>query len=189
MPRSIHNKYLDMTKFKYTLFVTLMLFASFLGFSQTTRTESTKSENKIHRADREEEPRTDGLKKISTTSAIEDDFDIDFDEEAFEANIERAVEKAMSSLEVAMDRLETNMESLEMTLEDLDPIEIPELNLEPFEVDLGDLDIDIDIDENKFKWNDSEELDFEENDEFLRDKDKVKSKSDNEKSKGLKKIN
>ncbi len=179
-----------MTKLKYTLFIILMLSIGFPGFSQTTVIEPQKSEKKIQRAGTEDEPRTDGLKRISTRLADEDDFDIDIDEEAFEANIERVVERAMSSVEVALERLETNMESIEVNLEDLHPIEIqiPELNLEPFEVDLGDLDIDIDIDENRFNWSGDAELDIEE-DEFIQNTIKKKSKSDKEKSRGLKKIN
>jgi hypothetical protein len=185
------------------------------AFSQEANTK--KAETKTQSVVTKEEPRTDGLKRISTRTSRDWDFDIHIDEEALEANIERAVEQAMKDVEIALEKLEKleiHIEPIEINLQklnlDMKPIEIhiPNLNIdiEPIIIDLDDLDIDIDIDEDfdhDVDWdNDNDEDDFLNKDknkekEKMKDKSKTKDKSDTEstdqkekdKAKGLKKIN
>ena len=192
-----------------TLFVFLILALSIVpGFSQDANTK--KAETKTSSVVIKEEPRSDGLKKITTRTSRDWDFDIHIDEEALEANIELAVEKAMKDLEIALEKLEKleiHIEPIEINLVnlnlDMKPIEIhiPNLNIEiePIIIDLDDMDIDMDDDfDRDFDWdndddndndeNRDEDLDEDDNDEdtFLnkdKEKDKQKNKSDvNDKS-------
>lgn len=187
------------------LFVILIVLLASPGFSQDPKKAETNSDSKVSK----EEPRADGLKRISGRPAREYDFDIHIDEKALEANIERAVERAMRDVEEALDkleRLEINIEPIEIDLGDLnldiDPIEIhiPELDIdidiEPFDMDM-DIDIDHDFDhdfDNDWDNDNDHDNDFDEDDEdtFLnkdknkdkiKEKDKQKNKSDlNDKS-------
>ena len=188
-----------------TLFVFLILALSIVpGFSQDANTK--KAETKTSSVVIKEEPRSDGLKKITTRTSRDWDFDIHIDEEALEANIELAVEKAMKDLEIALEKLEKleiHIEPIEINLVnlnlDMKPIEIhiPNLNIEiePIIIDLDDMDIDIDMDDDfdrDVDWDNDddndEDLDEDDNDEdtFLnkdKEKDKQKNKSDvNDKS-------
>ncbi len=195
------------------LYRTLFMFLIFAlavvpGFSQDANTK--KAETKTPPVVTKEEPRSDGLKKITTRTSRDWDFDIHIDEEALEANIELAVEKAMKDLEIALEKLEKleiHIEPIEINLVnlnlDMKPIEIhiPNLNIEiePIIIDLDDMDIDMDDDfDRDFDWdndddndndeNRDEDLDEDDNDEdtFLnkdKEKDKQKNKSDvNDKS-------
>ncbi len=187
------------------LFVILIVLLASPVFAQDTKKAETNSDSKVSK----EEPRADGLKRISGRPAREYDFDIHIDEKALEANIERAVERAMRDVEEALDkleRLEINIEPIEIDLGDLnldiDPIEIhiPELDIdidiEPFDMDM-DIDIDHDFDhdfDNDWDNDNDHDNDFDEDDEdtFLnkdknkdkiKEKDKQKNKSDlNDKS-------
>ena len=125
-----------------TLFVFLILALAIVpSFSQDANTTLKKIDKKTQREETKDESRSDGLMKIKSHSSHDRDFDIPIDEEALEANMERAVEKAMKSVELAMeqlDKLDIRMESIK--------INIPTLNVEidPIEIDLDDLDIDMD---------------------------------------------
>ena len=188
-----------------TLFVFLILALAVVpGFSQDANTK--KAGTKTPPVVTKEEPRADGLKKITTRTSRDWDFDIHIDEEALEANIELAVEKAMKDLEIALEKLEKleiHIEPIEINLVnlnlDMKPIEIhiPNLNIEiePIIIDLDDMDIDIDMDDDfdrDVDWDNDddndEDLDEDDNDEdtFLnkdKEKDKQKNKSDvNDKS-------
>ncbi len=177
------------------------------GFSQDANTK--KAESKTSSVVTKEEPRSDGLKKITTRTSRDWDFDIHIDEEALEANIELAVEKAMKDLEIALEKLEKleiHIEPIEINLGklnlDMKPIEIhiPNLNIEiePIIIDLDDMDIDIDMDhdfDRDFDWDNDDDNDNDEDidedndndeDKFLnkdknKEKDKMKDKSDTEK--------
>lgn len=187
------------------LFVILILLLAIPGFSQDPKKAEPKSDVKVSK----EEPRADGLKRISGRPAREYDFDIDIDEKALEANIERAVERAMRDVEEALDKLERldiHIEPIEINLGDLnldiDPIEIQipdldiDIDIEPLDMDM-DIDIDHDFDHDLDWDNDNHhdnDLDEDEDDEDsfvnkdknkdkLKEKDKQKNKSDqNDKS-------
>lgn len=200
-----------------TLFMFLILALAVVpGFSQEANTK--KAETKTPSVVTKEEPRSEGLKKITTRTSRDWDFDIHIDEAALEANIELAVEKAMKDVEIALEKLEKleiHIEPIEINLQklnlDMKPIDIhlPHLNIDiaPILIDLDDLDIDIDIDED-FDHDFDNDIDNDEDDEdnFLKkekDKEELKNKSDNkdksdkekteqkekDKAKGLKKIN
>lgn len=181
------------------LFVILMLLLASPGFSQDPKKTEIKSDSRVSK----EEPRADGLKKISGRPAREYDFDIHIDEKALEANIERAIEHAMRDVEEALDKLERqeiHIEPIEIELGDLnldlDPIEIhiPDLDIDidPIDIDLDDLDLDIDMDhdfDHDVDWdndndNDDNDEDLDEDDDedsFLnkdknKEKDKIKEK-------------
>ena len=187
----------------------ILSLATVSGFSQNVKTEK-KTQPEVTK----EEPRPDGLKKITTHSLRDRDFDIHIDHEALARNIEMAVEHAMKSVEGTLERLEINIDPIEINLKDLnvdiDPIvvNIPNLNIdiEPIEVDIPDLDIDVDMDHHHFDWDEDNDND-KDNDIYNDDdddndhhkafhKDKVKDKSEkkdksdkDDKSKGLKKLN
>jgi hypothetical protein len=140
-------------------------------FSQNTDKSDKSADSK------EESSRTNGLKRLTP---LHQKFEIN--EEELEANIERAIEHAMKSVDVALEKMEINLNSLD-NLKNLsiDPIKIhiPNINIEPIEVIIPNIDIDMDLDEHINKHHD-----------WSDDKDE-KSKSDkaSEKTKGLKKIN
>lgn len=162
------------------------------GFSQDSNTK--KAEAKTPPVVTNEEPRADGLRKITTRTSRDWDFDIHIDEAALEANIELAVEKAMKDVEIALEKLEKleiHIEPIEINLQklnlDMKPIDIhiPHLNIdiEPIIIDLDDMDIDIDMDED-FDHDFDNDIDNDEDDEddFLnkdknKQKDKMKDKS------------
>lgn len=188
------------------LFVILIVLLASPAFSQDPKKAETKSDSKVSK----EEPRADGLKRISGRPAREYDFDIHIDEKALEANIERAVERAMRDVEEALDKLERldiHIEPIEIDLGDLnlgiDPIEIhiPELdidiNIEPLDIDMDidhdfDHDFDHDWDNDNHHDNDLDEDEDDDEDTFMnkdkhkdkiKEKDKQKNKSDqNDKS-------
>lgn len=198
-----------------TLFVFLILSMIIVpGFSQEANTKN--AETKTPPVVTKEEPRADGLRKITTRTSRDWDFDIHIDEEDLEANIELAVEQAMKEMEVTLEKLEKleiHLEPIEINLQklnlDMKPIDIhlPHLNIDPILIDLDNLDIDIDIDED-FDHDVDNDIDNDEDDEdnFLKkekDKEELKNKSDNkdksdkekteqkekDKAKGLKRIN
>lgn len=97
--------------------------------------------------------RNDGLKKITNHSHRDWKFDVKIDEDKLERDIERAVETAMRSVEVALDkldRMEINIDPIEIDLGDLN------LDLDPIEIKIPELNIDINIDEDfdHDRWND-----------------------------------
>lgn len=177
------------------------------AFAQEVNTKKTETKTPVVT---KEEPRADGLRKLTTRKSSDWDFDIHIDEEALEANIERAVEKAMRDVEVAiekLEKLEIHIEPIEINLGklnlDMKPIDIriPNLNIEvePIIIDLEDLDIDIDIDDdidvdvdeddllpnknkNKEEWKNKSE------NKERHDSDKTKQ-NEKDKAKGLKKMN
>ncbi len=177
-----------------TLFVFLILALAIVpGFSQEANTK--KAETKTPPLVTKEEPRSVGLRKITTRTSRDWDFDIHIDEEALEANIERAVEQAMKDVEIALEKLEKleiHIEPIEINLQklnlDMKPIDIrlPNLNIDiaPILIDLDDLDLDIDIDEDfdhDIDWDNDNDKDLDEDDHdedtFLnKDKDKIKEK-------------
>ncbi|HEX5171880.1 MAG TPA: hypothetical protein VFW11_22025 [Cyclobacteriaceae bacterium] len=151
--------------------------------------------------------RTAGLRKIASGSHRMD-LEINIDDKAIEESVESAVGEAMASVETALEQMEIHIEPIEINLGDmdmnLDPvvINIPalDIDIEPVDIDLDDIDIDIDVDEDHFHWkNDAAQfLDKDKDKDKVKEKnkdkekDKVKDKSDkenNEKAKGLKKIN
>ena len=168
------------------------------GFSQGVNTK--KAETKTPPVVSKEEPRADGLKKISTRASRDWDFDIHIDEEALKANIELAVEKAMKDLEIALEkleRLEIHIEPIEINLVnlnlDMKPIEIhiPNLNIEiePIIIDLDDMDIDSDMDhdfDRDVDWDNDDDNDNDENRDEDKDNDKFLNKDKNKEKEELK---
>lgn len=176
-----------------TLLVFLILSMAVVpAFSQEINTK--KAESKTQSVVKEE-PREDGLRKISTRTPRDWDFDIHIDEEAMEANIERAVEQAMRDVEIAMEKLEKleiYIEPIEINLEkmnlDMKPIEIniPDLNIDIAPI-IIDLDIDIDMDEDfdhDEDWDSN--IDTDEDDFLNKDKNKEKDKEKNKDKSKLK---
>jgi hypothetical protein len=163
------------------------------GFSQEANTKKAETKTPVIT---KEELRSDGLRKITTRTSRDWDFDIHIDEAALEANIERAVEQAMKDVEIALEKLEKleiHIEPIEINLQklnlDMKPIDIhiPHLNIDiaPILIDLDDLDLDIDIDED-FDHDFDNDIDNDEDDEdnFLKkdknkEKEELKNKSDN----------
>lgn len=166
--------------------------------SQDANTKKTEAKTSVVA---KEEPRADGLKRISTRPSRDWDFDIHIDEEALEANIELAIENAMRDVEITLEKLEKleiHIEPIEINLQELDlntkpiQIRIPNLNIDiaPILIDLDDLDLDIDINEDfehdMYWYNDhdnDEDIDEDDHDEdtFLnkdktKEKDKIKEK-------------
>ncbi|MBI3483305.1 MAG: hypothetical protein HY015_10115, partial [Bacteroidetes bacterium] len=149
-----------MNAFIRTLFVFLILSLAIQGFSQDTNTQ--KTERKTQTDATKEEPRPGGLRKITTRSPRDWNFDINIDERALEANIEQAIENAMRSVEGVLEKIEIHIEPIEINLKDMnvdvDPIvvNIRDLNIdiEPIGVDLPDLDIDADMDHHDFDRDD-----------------------------------
>jgi len=159
-----------------------------------------------------QEPLSDGLRKIVTRTTQNWNFDTPIHHPEFETNIEAAVEHALKSVEVALEKLSVQIDPLEINLKDLnvdiDPIvvNIPNLkiDIEPVEVDLDQaLDIDTDFHHRHFDADDENRDDHDKvrskdtspstsNDEEKKEKKKSTEKVDkkeNEKSKGLKKLN
>lgn len=193
-----------------TLFVVLILALAIPGFGQDTNTSKTEKKT----SETKDETRPNGLRKITTRSPRDFDFDIHIDKEALEANIERAVEQAMKSVEGTLERLEINIDPIEINMKDLNldvtPIQlnIPKLNIDidPIEVEMPDLDIEAHMNHHDFDRDDDDRdrdnaYSDDDDDKVLRrrdsshhdnDRDKVKDKSDKkekEKAKGLKKLN
>src|SRR5438045_4499529 len=123
-----------------SLLVLIFSLATAPGFSQNVKTDVKPEVTK-------DEARPDGLKKITTRSLHDRNFDIHIDHEALARDIEEAVERAMKSVEGTLERLEINIDPIEINLKDLnvdiDPIvvNIPNLNIniEPIEVDMPDI--------------------------------------------------
>src|SRR5258707_3742124 len=132
-----------MNKINRTLIVLLIISLAIPAYSQDKSTQ---------KVEKKEEVRPDGLRKISTQHH-DWDFDINIDEKALKANIEKAIESAMKSVDVALEKLEINIEPIVMNMKglnmDVNPIriDIPNINIdiEPIEVDLGDLNINTDM--------------------------------------------
>src|SRR6476646_5889204 len=89
------------------LFVFLILALAIQGFSQDSNT--SKTEKKPQSDATQEETRSDGLRKITTRSSRNWNFDVRIDEKALEENIERAINQAMKSVEGTLERLEINI--------------------------------------------------------------------------------
>ncbi|MGC4020729.1 MAG: hypothetical protein QM734_01695 [Cyclobacteriaceae bacterium] len=154
------------------LFILSLAFTT--GFSQGKKEEKKES-------------KTEGLKKITPTRHWESDSFIN--EEALEINIEKSIESAMKSLDIAMEKMEVHMKSLELNMKDLDidpieinipPIEIniPPIEIEPINAELHHLNKNINIEINRHihrihLWDDG---------------DREKDRSEEEKTKGLKKL-
>src|SRR5258708_25828403 len=138
-----------MNKINRTLFVLLIFSSAIPAYSQ--------DKNNTQKVEKKEEIRPDGLRKISTKHQ-DWDFDINIDEKALKANIEKAIESAMKSVDVALEKLEINIEPIVINMKglnmDVNPIriDIPNINIdiEPIEVDLGDLNINTDVRHHAF---------------------------------------
>jgi hypothetical protein len=177
------------------------------GFSQVTQSSTLKVKSKT------ETSKSEGLVKLAEGSQYRH-MDIDIDEEALEASIEKAIESAMKSVESALEKLEKleiNIEPIEINLNDtnidVDPvlINIPDLDIhiEPMKIDLDDMDIVIDLDEmdldmhhDHFDWKNDEDagdhdhsIDKDKHKNKEKDKIDKSTKATKDKSKGLKKIN
>jgi len=208
------------------LFAFLVLLSVIPGFSQDA---NPKAEKKIQPDTPKEEFRMGGLKKVGGSSR-DWNFNIHIDKEALEANIESAIANAMKSMD-ALENLEIHIEPIEINLKDLNmdinPIEIniPNINIEPIEINLGHLNVNTNIRHHHFDRddededsdndndidNDKEDDDNDHHDRLRKDesdshnnhnknkeKDSLKNKSyykdksdkkENDKAKGLKKIN
>ena len=188
-----------MTILYRTLFMFLIFALAIVpGFSQDANTK--KAETKTQSVVIKEEPRSDGLRKIITRTSRDWDFDIHIDEEALEANIELAVEKAMKDLEIALEKLEKlaiHIEPIEINLGnlnlDMKPIEIhiPNMNIdiEPIIIDMDDMDIDIDMDDDfdrDVDWDNDDDNDNDENRDEDKDNDKFLNKDKNKEKEELK---
>jgi hypothetical protein len=149
-----------MNTVNHTLFVVLILAVAIPGFGQDTNT--TKTEKKT--SETKSETRPDGLRKITTRSPQDLDFDIHIDKEALEANIERAVARALQSVEGTLERLEINIEPVEINMRDLNMnvtpilVNLPKLNIdiEPIEVELPDIDIEAHMNHHDFDRDDDD---------------------------------
>jgi len=134
----------------HTLFAFLFMALVIPGFSQNSTAKPDKKSEPVVK----EKASTDGLKKISSGSARDWDFDIHIDHAALAKNIEAAVENAMRSAEGALERLEINIDPIEINLKDLDVltnpivVNIPNMNfdIEPIEVNVPNIDVDVDVD-------------------------------------------
>jgi hypothetical protein len=187
---------------KHTLrivFAFLLASLATVGFSQQTNPRQEKktqiTEGTV------EESKTNGLRKVTNNRNW--NFEVNIDEEALEASIEAAIERAMLDVEVAMERLEKleiHLEPIEINLSALENMDI---NIDPIVIDIGDLDIDIEVEVDELEDLDIEvdlgDLDEDEDGEAdddrkkgLKklssdpDKEKLKEKSDKEKEKGIK---
>jgi hypothetical protein len=159
------------------------------AYSQDANTKKTQTKTPVITT---EEPRADGLKRITTRPARDWDFDIHIDEEALEANIERAVEQAMKEVDIALEKLEKleiHIEPIEINLNklnlDMKPINIhiPHLNIdiEPIMIDLDDMDIDIDED-----FDHDVDMDIDADEDRDEDDDKFLHKNKNKENEELK---
>jgi hypothetical protein len=168
-----------MNKLNRTLHaLVIILLATITGFAQDTRKTEKKN-------DEQQEPsRKDGLKRITPARH----WDYDIDEDAMEANIERAVENAMKSVDVALGKMEINLKHL-----DIEPINIhiPEINIEPVEVNIPEINIPpIEVNIPQFNFDFKTNFNHHFRHHFNSDNDDDNDKSDKQdKSKGLKKIN
>jgi hypothetical protein len=179
----------------FVLLFTLMIAMS--GFSQQADPEKELDE-------RNAKPSGSApLKKIPTHKQALD-LDIDIDEQALEADIERAmqVELNVEDIEIQVEEVDPILSDMNIVVDPVVEIDVPEIEIEP-EMDYFEMkDIDIDIDEEDFQW-DREEANDEAFQEESGDKDKSKDKEknkghkekdrkekkDKQKVKGLKKIN
>jgi hypothetical protein len=173
-----------------TLFMFLIIALAVVpGFSQDANTKKAETKTPVVT---KEEPRSDGLRKITTRTSRDWDFDIHIDEEALEANIERAVEQAMKDLEISLEKLEKleiHLEPIEINLQklnlDMKPIDIhiPHLNIDiaPIMIDLDDMDIDIDED-----FDHDVDVDFDADDDRDEDDDNFLHKNKNKENEELK---
>jgi hypothetical protein len=124
-------------------------------------------------------------RKIAPGS-FEMDLDIDIDENALETDIEIAIDNAMRSVEIVLEGLpvhldlKTDFNGLDM---EFDPIDINlgdlDIDIEPVEFDLEDMGLNIKRDDDDFRFNNGEQTKMNLN----------TNEKNNQKSKGLKKIN
>ncbi len=197
--------------------VFLLVLLAAPGFSQDAN--ATSKEKKPQTEDpKEESSKSGGLRKISTRDPRNWNFDFKIDEKALAENINSAVERAMQSVDVQLEKIEINIEPIEIDLRnlnmDINPIEvrIPHMNIDvqPIEIDMEDIHADAHGDRHHFDFDDDNDHDNDaENDDDDDDDDKSirKDKSpliinkhkkvhhsdsdaeENEKAKGLKKLN
>ncbi len=129
-----------------TLAFTIFSLVSVAAFAQSDSVPAKKSKEKTD----QDEPKTAGLRKITTQSQLRGgNFDVNIDEEALEARIESAIEQAMASVEVALEKLEINIEPIEIDLGQLDELRaldnLEDIHIDPIHINIPDMDIDIDI--------------------------------------------
>ena len=188
----------------------LIILASFLftivavtGFAQgnSPKSQKQKVEKKAvpvkEKAKADESaasPSSTGLRRLTNLSDEEGEVDqedidilinIDIDEDALQATIERSVEGALESIEPILENLAIEPFEVEIDMEDLDIDIDNDIDID----DDNDIDVDIDVDYDDWEddgddelWNDQDEKDKAKN------KDKAKSDKEKDRSKGLKKI-
>ena len=149
-------------------------------------------------------PRSDTVKPVNENSNPEtrssvrkiasgsfDNIDIDINEEALETDIEIAIDNAMRSVEIVLEGLPVHLDLMKTDFSGLDmefdPIDLNlrdmNIDIEPVEFDMDDLDINIKLDDDDFRFNNDEQTKMNSNTNEKKD-----SSGDNQKSKGLKKI-
>jgi len=147
------------TTTRTSIFALLML-AVLPAFSQDS---GVKTDKKTQPETIKEESKSERLRKISSGSARDWDFDVHIDHVALEKNIKVAIESAMKSVE-ALEKLEINIEPIEINLNDLkmdlDPIIVnipdPVVNIDPIEINVPDIDVNVDVDRDHFSWRDED---------------------------------
>lgn len=146
----------------------------------------------------------DGLRKVAS-GTFETDVDLNIDQKILEADIEMAIDNAMRSIEIVLDYLPIRLKPLEMDFSDLNMkfdainVSLPnmDIEIEPVGVDLDEMDINIQIDEDDSHFEDDYKLHTAPSDDNTNEQGKLEFDNDgknettdnNQKSKGLKKLN
>jgi hypothetical protein len=173
-----------MSFIRIALISLITMFFSIPGFSQDLRAdEDGKTETS----------REKGLRKVASGQGHRDmemNIHIDIDHEAIDKNIVLEIEHAMRSLEANLENIEIHIDPIEVNLPDLD------LNMGELDLNLPDLDFDIepiDIDLDLEDIGNDIEMEMEMNSHRTHHRDEREGASEdgkeNERSKGLKKIN
>jgi len=161
----------------------IVLIAQIPGLSQDNNPQSDTA--KPFNENSNKEIRS-SVRKIASGS-FEMDLDIDIDEEALGADIEIAIDNAMRSVEIVLEGLPVHLDLMKTDFSGLDiefdPIDINlrdmDIEIEPVEFDMDDLDMNIKRDDDDFRFNNDEQTKMNFN----------TNENNNQKSKGLKKIN
>ena len=101
-------------------------------FSQVADTSAKKDHRAI--GPKEESSKESVLRRI-TGPMHEWDFNIKIEEDALEASIEQAVERAMESVEASLDRLEIHIDPIEIDMSNIN------IDMVPIRIDLSHLDL------------------------------------------------
>ncbi|MBA4146365.1 MAG: hypothetical protein C0523_11410 [Cytophaga sp.] len=183
----------------------LCLLVSLVALSASAQRTSQKNSNESKRSESGESSSTSGLRKMKTNRGIDEvNTQIDQHVDAIVNQTLKTVAAELKQLDIRLEAMEVDLGDLDIELEPLD-IEMPEIeiDLEDFKIEIPEMDIHITTDKEDFSWRTDSDHDDDENGEDnqrskavnklttddSKAKDKALKPADQEKAKGLKKVN